>query len=284
MYSPAGFRRAPLLRHRRGMGDAASDYASIAAKLTPGSAMYQLFSGCAANPTAPACASATAGALQGPYLTADQEAAVRSAQAAGAIPPTFAATVGPPPGTQLPTPVAASTPSAPVSGGNVNISFSTSSGNSSNPSVGDKWTVSISGARPHDPVSVSGGQNGASNDSYLGRADASGNFTKSGTFTADQVGSWVENWYVNGVVAGTWTFFVTSPAPPAMQPAGFQSPNPPAGSTPQQQIQQQGASSQTGTSASFFSQTAFGIPVWILLAAGVGAFFVFGQQGGHYGR
>ena len=200
MYSPAGFRRAPLLRHRRGMGDAASDYASIAAKLTPGSAMYQLFSGCAANPTAPACASATAGALQGPYLTADQEAAVRSAQAAGAIPPTFAATVGPPPGTKLPT------PTAPVV-----ITVGSPGGD-----------VALQGASSSPPQQT-----------------------------------------VTPVVA---TPVITQPV--MVQPAN--APNP----TNTAQTQTPG----------FFSQTAFGIPVWILLAAGVGAFFVFGQQGGHYGR
>lgn len=48
----------------RGMGDAAADYAAIAANYPPTSAMYQLFMGCSANPGAPQCAAATAQALQ----------------------------------------------------------------------------------------------------------------------------------------------------------------------------------------------------------------------------
>ena len=121
MMTPAGFR--PLrtrgrvipinIMRRRGLGDAASDYASIAAQLAPGSAMQQLFSGCAANPTAPACASAAQGALSTPYLTGADYQATVNAIAAGQAPPPVTAYTGPPPRTSLPTP-APSAPAAPV--------------------------------------------------------------------------------------------------------------------------------------------------------------------------
>jgi hypothetical protein len=112
MYQPAGFRLPartrgrviPIDLKRRGLGDAASDYAAIAAKLAPGSAMAQLFQGCAANPTAPACASATQGALSTPYLTgADYQATVNSiAAGAGPAPLTATTFTGAPAGTSLP--------------------------------------------------------------------------------------------------------------------------------------------------------------------------------------
>jgi len=176
MYSPAGF-RSPAVRRRRGLGDASSDYSSIAASLTPGSTMYQFFTGCAANPNAPACAAEAAQNLATPYLTAPQEAAVRTAQAAGANPPTFAATVGAPPGTQLP-----AAPSPPV--------------NTAAPQISAQPVVLV-------------------------------------------------------------------------QPAGAPSPT---------------GNGQQTPAPGLLSTTLLGIPLWIWGIGAVGAYFVFGQEGGHFGR
>lgn len=113
-YQPGGFqkpalRRARVLPFRRGFGDAASDYAAIAAQLVPGSADQQIALGCSQNPSAPQCASALANALSTPYYTASQENQITSAIAAGnalGLP----ANVGAPPGTSIPAPAPAPTP------------------------------------------------------------------------------------------------------------------------------------------------------------------------------
>lgn len=132
---PAGFRLPartrgrviPInIRRRRGLGDAASDaaqYAAIASKLAPGSADYQLASGCAANPTAPACSAALTGALSTPYLNATDYANTVASIAAGQGPVPLTATTftGAPAGTSIPSPSSpqpvasvAATPSGPT--------------------------------------------------------------------------------------------------------------------------------------------------------------------------
>lgn len=85
----------------RGLGDAAADYAAEAANYTVGSADYQFLMGCSQNPTAPACAADVTAVLSSPFLTASQEAAVRAAQASGALPQTYAPTTLTPTAAQL---------------------------------------------------------------------------------------------------------------------------------------------------------------------------------------
>lgn len=136
MYQPAGFRRAPGLQRapglrraqalpfqRRGFGQTAADFAAIAANLTPGSADYQFFSGCAQNPTAPSCIRDFAAQAAQPVLTAQQQASVVQAQQQGATPPTIIGTAPaswiPPVAPAVaqpaaPTPTLASTPAATV--------------------------------------------------------------------------------------------------------------------------------------------------------------------------
>lgn len=86
----------------RGLGDAASDYAAIAAQLPVGSTLQTLFQNCAANPGAPQCASATANALATPYFTQSQQAQINAAIASGGPIPVMQGYVGAPPGTSLP--------------------------------------------------------------------------------------------------------------------------------------------------------------------------------------
>jgi hypothetical protein len=112
MYTPSGFRLPPRTRgrvipinlRRRGMGDAASDYAAIAANLAPGSALQAEALGCAANPT-PYCSQAMADALSTPYLNATDYANTVRSIAAGQGPAPLTATTftGPPAGTSIPT-------------------------------------------------------------------------------------------------------------------------------------------------------------------------------------
>ena len=73
-------------RRRRGLGYTAADYASLAASVPPGSSAYQLWSGCAQNPTAPACAANTDVELQTGYTTAADQSAFNAAVAAGGTP------------------------------------------------------------------------------------------------------------------------------------------------------------------------------------------------------
>jgi hypothetical protein len=92
------------------------------------------------------------------------------------------------------------------------ISFQNlSSGNGSVLKVGDHWRITISGATPNAPVSVSGGMNGTSATNAMGSTDANGNFSLTGTISADEVGSWAEQWYVGSQLSGSIYFTVPNP-------------------------------------------------------------------------
>lgn len=49
-------------------------------------------------------------------------------------------------------------------------------------------------------------QNGVSNTGgvpfYMGNTDGGGSFTATGTMTGGEIGSWTEDWYVNGSLVG----------------------------------------------------------------------------------
>ena len=100
--------------------------------------------------------------------------------------------------------------------------------------VGDSYTISISGGAPNAPVylnasqcspdfsrcaqaPMSGQQDIALSNwtgSYqtgnqpIGKTDANGNFSTSGTFTAAQVGMWTQNWIVQAQQVGGLQFIV----------------------------------------------------------------------------
>ena len=136
---------------------------------------------------------------------------------------------------------------------------------------GDTWTITISGASPNTQVTVQGGKNGASDKTPMGSTDGSGNFSLSGTITADNIGSWAETWYVGSALSGSFNFQVvaagtiTTPAAtggavPATAPAAPLIP----------------ASVQ-----SWFTSTMIdGIPNWVLAlgAVGVGWFLLRGKK------
>lgn len=141
--------------------------------------------------------------------------------------------------------------------------------------VGDRWSLSISGASPNQPVVVAGGQNGSSATTQMGVTDQNGNWSTSGTMDTSTIGQWSEDWRVGGVRVAQFGFTV-SPASQAPASTG------------------QGAGGGTGrggggSAASggfnigeFLTSSAFmGIPNWVLLAGGAGLLFVFG---GSHGR
>ncbi len=89
------------------------------------------------------------------------------------------------------------------------LSFSTSRGSAAL-RPGDTWRVSITGASPNTQVSVQGGKNGARDIAAMGVTDSSGNFSVSGTITADQLGAWSETWSVGSAVSGSFAFTVAA--------------------------------------------------------------------------
>jgi hypothetical protein len=99
---------------------------------------------------------------------------------------------------------------APSSGGAPVLSFTNlTSGHNSNFKVGDRWQIHISGAAPNQPVSVTGGLNGASALAPQGNTDASGNFSLNGQMTQAQVGAWSEAWSVGSTPVASFTFKVS---------------------------------------------------------------------------
>src|ERR1035437_1531908 len=92
------------------------------------------------------------------------------------------------------------------------LTFTTSRGGTSL-QVGDTWTVAITGATPKAPVTVSGSMpSGAFSGSSMGSTDASGTFSKSGTWDAGTVGAWQESWMVGGEPSGSISFSVARQA------------------------------------------------------------------------
>ena len=159
------------------------------------------------------------------------------------------------------------------------LSFRTSRGGSTALQPGDTWTISIAGAPPLTPVTVTGNTAGNLTNSVttpMGTTDAAGNFSLSGSITADQAGAWSESWQVGGRTVGSFSFTVTVPVPaaapaapagPAAVPTGpgsppvspyYLGPSPPpaAGAgTPQD---------MTGTTAA--GAAAAQVPTWVWIA------------------
>lgn len=94
--------------------------------------------------------------------------------------------------------------------------------------VGDTWSMSISGATPNSPVTISASQNGSSmGTSSFGSTDGSGNWSLSGQFGTNNVGVWSESVMVGGSVVGGLNFTVTQVTTPAQTTAS----NPTGGNT-----------------------------------------------------
>lgn len=122
-------------------------------------------------------------------------------------------------------------PPAPAPVYNPQLSFTTSRGGTAL-QVGDSWEISITGAPPNTPVSVTGGKTGVQTTTVMGTTDGSGNFSISGTFTPDQVATWSEVWQVGGLRVGSLIAFTVSPPPnPAAPPPSSPPPAVPASSS-----------------------------------------------------
>ena len=160
-------------------------------------------------------------------------------------------------------PAAQSAPSA--SGGHV--TFSSSRGSNAL-QVGDTWLVSITGATPNSPVSVTAG--GAA--TQMGTTDANGNFSLAGTARTQDVGTWNESWSVGGLNSGAFQFTIAPVSTSALQNATV--PTPVVQTVP-------GTLQTSSTAGASSSSTATGfdlssIPTWgWLAAAGVAALFLF---------
>jgi hypothetical protein len=179
----------------------------------------------------------------------------------------------PPPAVTPKPPTAPATPAAVPNGGT--FSFTTSRGSSAM-QVGDTWLVSITGASPNTPVTVSGSMpSGGFTSTNEGSTDGSGNFSKSGTVGTGEIGNWSETWSVGPATSGSISFSVS--AVPVVPPAGA-SPSPAGGSPLPAGAPAPGASVVPPSSGFDLSS----IPVWgWALAAGVA---VFAFSGGGRGR
>jgi hypothetical protein len=200
--------------------------------------------------------------------------AYTTAQLAAMLAPTIT------PSTILPGNAASYTGPAPVPGGAVeSTSYSLSvkiSGTSFN--VGDSWQITVSGP-PNSQVSVSGTQNGTSigSNTPMGTIGSSGTLVLTGTFTASQVGSWTEQWFVAGQSAGSISFSVASGST-----SGGASGSSNGGSS--------GGSSSTGNGASSSDSNPFGfltntvtiggisIPIWALGGGALAALWLMGRK------
>lgn len=138
--------------------------------------------------------------------------------------------------------------------------------------VGDTWLVAVTGASPNAPVSVSGSMpSGSFSGSSMGSTDSNGNYSKSGTAGAGDVGAWQESWAVGGAPSGSFSFTVAPASAPGVKFATGG--GTPAGSVP------------AGGAAASSSSTVIGgfdlstIPWWGWAGAAGVALFAFGRGG-----
>ena len=83
----------------------------------------------------------------------------------------------------------------------------TTTGNASLVRVGDSWTLEVSGPPNSDVLSV-GGPGGQRNRTVLGRTNSAGAWNTSGRMTANEIGTWVQDFSVGGVAVGQLAFVV----------------------------------------------------------------------------
>lgn len=156
-------------------------------------------------------------------------------------------------------------------------------GGSSSFQVGDTWAVVIQGAAVQ-PVTVKVSHNGSAlPDANYGNTDASGQQRLTGTITADSVGTWSEQWYVGGILAGSFSFTVVAPATTGSTSGGGGGGG---GSTTTSTSTTGGGAPPVVTSVtsalSFLTNpvtiAGFGIPLWVLLGAGGAALYLYSQN------
>jgi hypothetical protein len=187
-------------------------------------------------------------------------------------------------GSPLAPPASAPTP---INPGRVSIANTTRPGQQSfYPS--DSYLVQITGATPNQQVTAAATQNGKSlGTTPFGNTDSAGNFSITGTMSADQIGNWVEVWMVAGLQSGTASFSVIqSPGAtpsPTSQTTTPPDPTAPGGTTamPPPQPGAPASSSFLSFLQQGFTIGSLTIPFWAV-AAGVAGVFVFaGEKGGN---
>lgn len=147
--------------------------------------------------------------------------------------------------------------------------------------VGDSWQLVVRGD-PNQPVYVFGGKDGANTTNLMGKTDASGVFTLTGTMTADQIGNWFEQWIVGGnliggtvvqgQVAGQFSFTVL----PAQQTPPTTQPTQP---TTTQPTPTSPAFVNTVLNASGLQIAGYDVPWWAVAGVGAGLlFFLSGRR------
>jgi hypothetical protein len=77
----------------------------------------------------------------------------------------------------------------------------------------DQWRLSITGAAPNVPVSVTAANNnGSQSSTTYGSTDASGNWIMTGSSSSGDIGQWTQTWKAGSDVAGTLWFQIVAPA------------------------------------------------------------------------
>ncbi len=151
--------------------------------------------------------------------------------------------------------------------------------------VGDTFTLQITRAQPNAPVTVS--VNGSV--TQQGTTDASGNFTLRGT-VPNSPGTQMQQWSVASTPttpAQISFTIVAAPSSPANSPAGSTGPGASIPLVPFTTPAQSGAPG-AGFDFSFLTNPVslfgFGVPLWILLAAGGAGVYALSGSGGGGGR
>jgi len=168
------------------------------------------------------------------------------------------------------------TPVVPVAPSGGRVTFTSSRGGNSL-QVGDTWLVSITGATPNTPVTVNAG----GPQTAMGKTDANGNFSLSGTARTEDIGSWNELWAVGGLNSGAFQFTVSPAASGSAVLQTAQVPVVKVPAVPGGTLQAPGNSAGASASSTVIGGFDFSsISTWGWLAAvGVGAFLMFGKGG-----
>ena len=159
-----------------------------------------------------------------------------------------------------------------------------SGGSNSSFNVGDSWQIIVTGT-PNAPVQASASQNGASlGTTPMGVIAANGQLVLQGSFSASQVGQWVENWTVGGKAAGSVSFSVAAPSGGSGGGGGGGNTGGGNGNTGGNNTGGSNNSNSTANPFAFLTNTVslFGvsIPVWALGGGALLAVFMFGGRRG----
>lgn len=154
----------------------------------------------------------------------------------------------------------------PVSNIPVSFSFSNdTTGNRSLLRVGDRWTLSVKGP-PNSDVVMVGGSGGSTARNTMGRTNAAGVWTTSGSPGVAELGSWSQQIFVGGQLAGTLNFQVV--AAPVSSGNGQKSTE----ETLREEAEKEVSQGQPDWMASLTSNP------WLLIGGAAAALFLLGRK------